>query len=103
LYPGADADTDHLFIGRIRVKSKIVNKGRKKHWNSDSVKETEKLMPFIEKLEEKIEQHDQNENDIERRWLNLKGKIKDTAEEVVGYKTGKRRNGRLQDRQKKKW
>jgi len=29
---------------------------------------------------------------IERRWLQLKGKIKDIAEEVVGYyNTGERR------------
>jgi len=28
---------------------------------------------------------------IERRMLQLKGKIKDTAEAVVSYKTGKRR------------
>jgi len=47
-------------------------------------------MVFIEKLEDKIEQQ-QEEMKIERRWLQLKGNIKDIAEEVVGYKTGKRR------------
>jgi len=47
-------------------------------------------MVFIEKLEGKIELQ-QEEMNIERRWLQQKGKIKDTAEEVVGYKTGKRR------------
>ena len=93
-YPGADANTDHsLVAARIRSKLKIVYKGKnKKHWNTESLKETEKTMAFMEKLEDKIEQQeDQDEKDVERRWQQLKGKIKDTAEEVVGYKTGKRR------------
>jgi len=55
---GADAETDHnLVVARIRVKLKIVYKGRnKKHWTTDSLKESDKLMAFIEKLENKIEQ-----------------------------------------------
>ena len=49
-------------------------------------------MASTEKLEDKIEQQqDQDENDIERKWRQLKSKIKDTAKEVVGCKTDKRR------------
>jgi len=90
MYPGADADTDHNLVAtKIRVKLKIVCKGRsKKHWNTDSLKDSEKSMVFIAKLEDKIERQ-QEEMNIERRWLQLKGKIKDKAEEM------------LQDRQKK--
>jgi len=55
------------------------------------LKDSEKSVVFIEKLEDNIERQ-QEEINIERRWLQLKGKIKDTAEEVVGYKTGKGRH-----------
>jgi len=83
-----DEDTDYNLVAtRIRVKLKIVYKGRsKKHWNTDSLKDSEKSMVFIGKLERQ-----QEEINFERRRLQLKGKIKDTAEEMVGYKTGKRR------------
>jgi len=57
-YSGADADTDHNLVAtRIRVKLKIVYKGRsKKHCHKDSLKDLEKSMVFVEKLEDTIEQ-----------------------------------------------
>jgi len=45
---------------------------------------------FAEKPEDKIEQQqDQDENDVAKRWLQLKGKIKDTAEEVTATRRTK--------------
>jgi len=75
-YPGADAHTYHNLVAiRIRAKLKIVYKGRsKKHWNTDSFKDSEKSMVFREKVEDKIERQ-QEEMNIGRRWLQLKGKI----------------------------
>jgi len=58
-YPGVEADTYHNLVPvatRIRVKLKIVYKGRsKKHWKTDSLKDSEKSMVLIDKLEDKIE------------------------------------------------
>jgi len=47
-YPGALADTDHnLVVAQIGVELKMVYKGRnKKHWNTESLKEYDKLMAW---------------------------------------------------------
>ncbi|PSN43121.1 hypothetical protein C0J52_10468 [Blattella germanica] len=88
-YRGASSDSDHFLVG-VKIKQKIAkitqikNTGKKiKKWNLNKLEESNIKSRYQEKLKIKFESND-NSNNIEEVWSQIKDNILDTTEEILG-------------------
>jgi endonuclease/exonuclease/phosphatase family metal-dependent hydrolase len=87
-YPGADADSDHnLVIMKTKLKlRKAKTKKTKKKWNVEKLKEREEH--YREEVENKLRNYSQQDT-VNNKWNMLKGAIKESALQTVGYQKAK--------------
>jgi len=89
-YPGADADSDHNLV-KMKMEVKLKNIKRRKgqqKWNMTKFqKEKERFKDVVEsRLEEWI---GKQETSVENQWQNLKTAVVESAQESIGYNTGR--------------
>ena len=90
-YRGACADTDHYMVVTT-MKQKInrnkTNKSTKRKWDIDKFKNRGTREEYTNKLK-RIEEEEEN---TQEGWEKIKTSIEKAAEEVIGWKTIKKRN-----------
>ncbi len=88
-YPGADADTDHnLVVMTMAVKLKFIKRRKRtrQRWNKEELKI--KSREISRKIEEQLQKEKMNQ-EVGKRWEQLKSVIIQQAESTVGYVKGR--------------
>lgn len=94
-YRGADANTDHfLVIAEIKQQLPKIFKVKNKRckYNITRIHEQNIQMELKEQFNKHVERM-QEEDNLEKEWLQIETLIKRVSEQIVGYEKGERKKG----------